>query len=286
MDLHQGQIQGFFNIPVDELTAVHMLVELLHAQAPRGPGRRHRPRLRQARPDLRRAARRAAGDHREAPRRQPRPGRADERHRRGPRASARSSSTTRSTPPARSSRSSARSSARASTEIYACATHGVLSDPAVDRIARLRRCARSSSPTTIPLPAAQAHPQDQDALGRAAHRRGHQAHPPRRVGRRALLERGRAHPGDAPLGGRQRGHASTRATTTTPSAGDDDGEPSPGALLSADHRRPMSLQLHRPTARAASSRARRPTRTGATSCARRAGAATRRRPAARSRTPR
>jgi ribose-phosphate pyrophosphokinase len=25
MDLHQGQIQGFFNIPVDELTAIHML---------------------------------------------------------------------------------------------------------------------------------------------------------------------------------------------------------------------------------------------------------------------
>jgi ribose-phosphate pyrophosphokinase len=25
MDLHQGQIQGFFNIPVDELTAVHLL---------------------------------------------------------------------------------------------------------------------------------------------------------------------------------------------------------------------------------------------------------------------
>src|SRR5512137_2611167 len=25
VDLHQGQIQGFFNIPVDELTAVHML---------------------------------------------------------------------------------------------------------------------------------------------------------------------------------------------------------------------------------------------------------------------
>ena len=42
--------------------------------------------LREARPGLRRAPRRAAGDHREAPRRQPRPGRADERHRRGPRA--------------------------------------------------------------------------------------------------------------------------------------------------------------------------------------------------------
>src|SRR5688572_32727803 len=25
MDLHQGQIQGFFNTPVDELTAVHLL---------------------------------------------------------------------------------------------------------------------------------------------------------------------------------------------------------------------------------------------------------------------
>ena len=34
MDLHQGQIQGFFNIPVDELTAVHMLSRLLHREAP------------------------------------------------------------------------------------------------------------------------------------------------------------------------------------------------------------------------------------------------------------
>ncbi len=33
MDLHQGQIQGFFNIPVDELTAVHMLSNyFLHKQ--------------------------------------------------------------------------------------------------------------------------------------------------------------------------------------------------------------------------------------------------------------
>ena len=43
-------------------------VELLQAQAPRGPRGRHRPRVRQARPHLRRAPRRAAGDHREAPR--------------------------------------------------------------------------------------------------------------------------------------------------------------------------------------------------------------------------
>jgi ribose-phosphate pyrophosphokinase len=32
MDLHQGQIQGFFNIPVDELTAVHMLSNYFEAK--------------------------------------------------------------------------------------------------------------------------------------------------------------------------------------------------------------------------------------------------------------
>jgi ribose-phosphate pyrophosphokinase len=32
MDLHQGQIQGFFSIPVDELTAVHMLSNYFLAQ--------------------------------------------------------------------------------------------------------------------------------------------------------------------------------------------------------------------------------------------------------------
>ena len=68
MDLHQGQIQGFFNIPVDELTAVHLLSNyFIHKHLER-PRRRHRPGLRQARPHLRRAARRAPGDHREAPR--------------------------------------------------------------------------------------------------------------------------------------------------------------------------------------------------------------------------
>ena len=50
MDLHQGQIQGFFNIPVDELTAVHLLSQLLRPEGSREPGRGHRPRLREARP--------------------------------------------------------------------------------------------------------------------------------------------------------------------------------------------------------------------------------------------
>ena len=59
---------------------------------------------------------------------------------------------TRSTRLERSWRPSARSSARASTEIYACATHGVLSGPAVERIAEsaLRELVLTD---TVPLPA-------------------------------------------------------------------------------------------------------------------------------------
>ena len=114
MDLHQGQIQGFFNIPVDELTAVHILSNYFRHKHLEDLGRRHRPRLRQAGPDVRRAARRAARDHREAPRRQPRPGRADERHRRGPRQAGDHRRRRDRHRRARSSRSSARSSARAS----------------------------------------------------------------------------------------------------------------------------------------------------------------------------
>src|SRR5205814_5330408 len=32
LDLHAGQIQGFFNIPVDELTAVYLLVEYFRSK--------------------------------------------------------------------------------------------------------------------------------------------------------------------------------------------------------------------------------------------------------------
>ena len=62
-------------------------LELLPPEGALRARRRDRPRVREARADVRRAARRPARDHREATRRQPRPGRADERHRRGPRAS-------------------------------------------------------------------------------------------------------------------------------------------------------------------------------------------------------
>ena len=33
VDLHAGQIQGFFNIPVDELTALYIISRLLQASA-------------------------------------------------------------------------------------------------------------------------------------------------------------------------------------------------------------------------------------------------------------
>lgn len=37
MDLHAGQVQGFFKIPVDELTAVHVLADYFHALRLRDP---------------------------------------------------------------------------------------------------------------------------------------------------------------------------------------------------------------------------------------------------------
>ena len=85
MDLHQGQIQGFFNIPVDELTAVHMLsnyfkrLELDNLVVVTDLGFAKRAR------SVRRDPRGAAGRHREAPSGQPRHGRAAQRHRRRPR---------------------------------------------------------------------------------------------------------------------------------------------------------------------------------------------------------
>ena len=103
VDLHAGQIQGFFNIPVDNLYATPVLLQYLRERLgePRGDGRRARRRRRRARPRLREAARRATS-------------RSSTSAASGPTSSARcrssatstaarpSSSTTWSTPPARS----------------------------------------------------------------------------------------------------------------------------------------------------------------------------------------
>ena len=63
VDLHAGQIQGFFNIPVDELTALYILGryfkerDLVRHHRPRDRRRRRQARAR-SRPPARRAARR------------------------------------------------------------------------------------------------------------------------------------------------------------------------------------------------------------------------------------
>ena len=73
VDLHTGQIQGFFDFPVDHLTAVPLLAEHLAGIDGQGRhGRRARRRRRQARPPVRQPPRRARRRdrprvHRQAP---------------------------------------------------------------------------------------------------------------------------------------------------------------------------------------------------------------------------
>ena len=70
MDLHAGQIQGFFDIPFDHLYAMPVLIEELRALGYGGEqhGRRvARRRRRRARPRVLQAPRRGPRDHRQAP---------------------------------------------------------------------------------------------------------------------------------------------------------------------------------------------------------------------------
>ncbi len=63
MDLHAGQIQGFFHKPCDHMTAMWMLTQILRRPVARGPRRRlagRRPR--EAEQEVRRHDRRRAGD--------------------------------------------------------------------------------------------------------------------------------------------------------------------------------------------------------------------------------
>ena len=157
MDLHQGQIQGFFNIPVDELTAVPHArrttstqkdLEDLVVVTDLGFAKRARTFAELLDAPLAVIEKRRVG--------QRRPRRAAQRHRRGP-GQARDHRRRRDRHrAARSSRSTARWCARASTEIYACATHGVLSDPAIDRHPRVRdqRGRRSPTPSRCRPPSA------------------------------------------------------------------------------------------------------------------------------------
>ena len=147
MDLHQGQIQGFFNIPVDELTAVHLLsnyfvqkdVQNLVVVTDLGFAKRAR-----AFAELRR---RAAGHRREAARgqRRPRPGHSTSSVRCGASAPIIVDDEVDTVGHAQS-RPVRALEREGVVEMYACATHGVLSGPAAERI-RSSPSARSSSPT-------------------------------------------------------------------------------------------------------------------------------------------
>ena len=140
VDLHTGQIQGFFDFPVDHLTAVPVLAEYLARERRAATvtvvvARRRR---RQARPALRRPARDASTDrvHRQAPAR-----RARTTSRSRPRSSATIDGRTcvhrrrhdrHRGHGGERGRTCSSTGARARCSI--AATHGLLSGPAVDRL--------------------------------------------------------------------------------------------------------------------------------------------------------
>ena len=214
MDLHQGQIQGFFNIPVDELTAVHLLsnywrqkgLENMVVVTDLGFAKRARTFA-----ELLGAPLAIIEKRREAN---------DDRARvmnvigdvRGKRAIIVDDEVDTGGTLMMTSQALEREGA---IEAYACATHGVLSDPAIDRIrdSGLREVVITD---TIPLSPVAPAGQGQGALRGTAHRRGHHAHPPRRIGRGPLLRGGPAHPGHATMG-RPRG-AGVMTEPTLPSS--------------------------------------------------------------------
>ena len=152
MDLHQGQIQGFFNIPVDELTATHMLsnyfkrMELENAVVVTDLGFAKRAR---AFAELIEAPLAIIEKRREAN---------DDRAQvlnvigevRGKRAIIVDDEIDTGGTIVETARALEREGVA---EMYACATHGVLSDPAVERI-RESALAEVVITDTIPLVAA------------------------------------------------------------------------------------------------------------------------------------
>ena len=200
MDLHQGQIQGFFNIPVDELTAVHMLsryfidkhLEECVVVTDLGFAKRAR----------------AFAEILDAPlaivekRRHGNLDRAEVINVIGEVHGRRAIIVDDEIDTAGTLIETVRALEREGVnEIYACATHGVLSDPAVERIANssLREVVITDS---VPVPASKLLPQMRvlsvaPLIGEAIKR----IHRGESVGR-AVLVGGVVHPGDAPVGGR------------------------------------------------------------------------------------
>ena len=152
MDLHQGQIQGFFNIPVDELTATHLLsnywqqkkLENVVVVTDLGFAKRARTFAELVGAPLAIIEKRREGN--------------DDRAEvmnvigdvRGKRAIIVDDEIDTGGTLVETTKALEREGAR---EIYGCATHGVLSDPAIDRI-RDSVVSEVVITDTIPLPAA------------------------------------------------------------------------------------------------------------------------------------
>ncbi len=231
MDLHQGQIQGFFNIPVDELTAVHMLSNYFRYKKIDDPV---------VVTDLGFAKRaRAFAELLDAPLaiiEKRRVGNLDRAELmnvigdvRGKRAIIVDDEIDTGGTLVEIVRALEREGV---TEIYACATHGVLSDPAVDRIAasslievvltdsiplpERKRISKITTLSVAPL------------IGEAIKR----IHRGESVG--ALFSSEVALTQEMLLweDGNE-GHIDTRDDSAEDGSGDDDGEPSPAALLGA-----------------------------------------------------
>jgi ribose-phosphate pyrophosphokinase len=156
MDLHQGQIQGFFNIPVDELTAVHIIsnyfrhkqIEDLVVVTDLGFAKRARTFAELLDAPLAIIEKRRIGNL----------DRAELMNVIGEVRGRRAIIVDDEIDTAGTLIEIVRALEREGvTEIYACATHGVLSDPAVDRIrdSSLREVVLTDS---IPLPAAKRIP--------------------------------------------------------------------------------------------------------------------------------
>jgi ribose-phosphate pyrophosphokinase len=152
MDLHQGQIQGFFNIPVDELTAVHLLsnyfrhkqIENLVVVTDLGFAKRARAFAELLDAPLAIIEKRRIGNL----------DRAELMNVIGDVRGRRAIIVDDEIDTAGTLMETVRALEREGvTEIYACATHGVLSDPAVDRIreSSIRELVLTDS---IPLPPA------------------------------------------------------------------------------------------------------------------------------------
>ena len=139
MDLHAAQIQGFFDIPVDNLLGSPIFVDYFAKQVRGRYGAHHgglpRRGLCGPGPRLRPEAGHAHGHRGQAPARRPTPSEVIEHHRRRPgQATCILLDDMVDTAGSLCNAAKALVEIGGATEVYACASHGVLSGPAIQRL--------------------------------------------------------------------------------------------------------------------------------------------------------